>query len=424
MVDDRDAKHEMTSWESDERYIARGRAMAAKYNPDWDDELEEMNRGKVGHPFKYSDSMMAFVAICRVMLGIGYRECEGYLVASWGKDRAPDYSSIWKGIGKTMPKLERNGMFDCVLGRTIRLVPDSTGVKLGNRGEWLSVKWKVARGFFKMHILVDLDTGRILAFSLTDVKGGDAAQLPDLLCRALGGYVGRGVSLPEPIAEMVSNAASAGKAGRQIDHKQTLMDHWLYENEGGTAAGEDAPPAEVGVDAEDVDGTIDAEFARLGRELEELGVKIELRADGGYDSRVTFAFLAALGIIPVIRVRINSGARAKGKNRARAKAVLEQLGGRGRCTGRELNRMTNEERGACQKEWKKDTRYGLRWMVEIIISAFKRVFGESVRALTPRTAFIEVATKVAAYNRNLDIGDEAIREETNRRAQAYGAVAA
>ena len=193
-----------------------------------------------------------------------------------------------------------------------------------------------------MHILVDLDTRRILAFSLTDVKGGDAAQLPDLLCRELGGYVGRGVSLPEPIAEMVLNAASAGKAGRQIDHKQTLMDHWLYENEDGKAAGEGAPPAEVGVDAEDVDGTIDARFARLDRELGEMGIKIELRADGGYDSRVTFAFLAALGIIPVIRVRINSGARAKGKNRARPKAVLEQLGGRGGCTGREPNRTTKE----------------------------------------------------------------------------------
>ena len=347
--------------------------------------------------------------------------------ASWGRGMAPDYSSIWKRIGKTMPKLERNDMFDCAPGRTIRLVPDSTGVKLGNRGEWISVEWKVRSGFFKMHILVDLDTGRILAFSLTDMKGGDAAQLPDLPCRAPGGYVGRGVSLPEPIAEMVPNAASAGKAGRQIDHKQTLMDHWLYGNEDGKTGeepGEDASPAEVGVDAEDVDGTIDAEFARLGRELEEMGARIELRADGGYDSRVTFAFLAALGIIPVIGVRINSGARAKGKNRARPRAVLEQLGGRGGRTSRELGRMTNEERRANQKEWKKDTRYGLRWMVEIIISAFKRVFGESVRALTPRTAFVEVATKVAAYNRNLDIGDEAIREEANRRAQAYGAVAA
>ena len=351
----------------------------------------------------------------------------GYPAASWGRDRAPDYSSIWKRIGKTMPKFEGNGMFDCVPGRTIRLVPDSTGVKLGNRGEWLRVKWKVARGFFRMHILVDPDAGRILAFSLTDVKGGDAAQLPGLPRGAPGGYVGRGVSLPEPIAEMVPNAASAGKAGRQIDHKQTLMDRWLYENEDGKTGeepGEDAPPAEVGVDAEDVDGTIDAEFARLGRELGEMGIKIELRADGGYGGGVTFAFPATPGTIPVIRVRINSGARARGKNRARPRAVLEQPGGRGGCTGREPNRMTNEERRANQKEWKKDTRYGLRRAVEIIMSAFKRVFGESVRALMPRTAFIEVAAKAAACNRNLDIGDEAIREETNRRVRAYGAVAA
>ena len=53
--------------------------------------------------------------------------------------------------------------------------------------------------------------------------------------------------------------------------------------------------------------------------------------------------------------------------------------------------------------------YGLRWIVEIVISAFKRVFGESVRALKPHTAIIEIATKVAAYNLNLDVGDAAVR---------------
>ena len=66
------------------------------------------------------------------------------------------------------------------------------------------------------------------------------------------------------------------------------------------------------MDAEDMDGTIDAEFARLGRELGEMGIKIELRADGGYDNRVTFALPATPGIIPVIRVRINSGAPRQG----------------------------------------------------------------------------------------------------------------
>ena len=130
----------MAWWESDERYIARGSAMAVEYKPEWDDGLEEMSRGKVYHPFKYSDSVMAFVAICRVVLGAECRECEGYPVASWGRSRAPDYSSIWKRIGRTMPKFERNDMFDHTLCRTIRPVPDSTGVKLGSRSEWIRVE--------------------------------------------------------------------------------------------------------------------------------------------------------------------------------------------------------------------------------------------------------------------------------------------
>ena len=49
------------------------------------------------------------------------------------------------------------------------------------------------------------------------------------------------------------------------------MDRWLYENEDGKAAGEDAHPAEAGVDA---DGTTGAGFARLGGELEEAGIRI------------------------------------------------------------------------------------------------------------------------------------------------------
>ena len=50
---------------------------------------------------------------------------------------------------------------------------------------------------------------------------------------------------------------------------------------------------------------------------------------------------------------------------------MEQLGGGGGYTSRELSRMTKEERGANQKEWKKDIKYGLRWVMEIIISAFE-----------------------------------------------------
>ena len=71
--------------------------------------------------------------------------------------------------------------------------------------------------------------------------------------------------------------------------------------------------------------------------------------------------------------------------------------------------MTKDERRANQKKWKEWGEFGLRWIVEIVISAFKRVLGESVRALTPYTAFVKVTTKIAAYNMLLDIDDAAIK---------------
>ena len=43
-----------------------------------------MNKNKVGRPFKFSNSMMAFVAITRALLGVSYRELDGYLNGSWG----------------------------------------------------------------------------------------------------------------------------------------------------------------------------------------------------------------------------------------------------------------------------------------------------------------------------------------------------
>ena len=70
--------------------------------------------------------------------------------------------------------------------------------------------------------------------------------------------------------------------------------------------------------------------------------------------------------------------------------------------------MTKDERQANQKKWKEKVEFGLRWIVEIVISAFKRVLGDSVRALKPPT-FIDVSTKIAAYNKYLDIDKEAIK---------------
>ena len=144
-----------------------------------------------------------------------------------------------------------------------------------------------------------------------------------------------------------------------------------------------------------MDSVLGKKLRRICNKLEKRGMHTELRGDGGYDARKIFSLLAHLGITPVIRIRID--AKSKGVDRVRALAAPEQFGGRGGCTNEVFNRVAKGERRPNQLEWKEDVEYGLRWIVEMVISAFMRVFGGSVRALKPHTAIIEISTKAAAY---------------------------
>ncbi|MCE2507704.1 MAG: transposase, partial [Nitrosopumilaceae archaeon] len=190
----------------------------------------------------------------------------------------PDFSTMWKRSGASMPAFERDRTFRSAPGSAIRLAVDSTGIKNSNRGEWIRVKWNVRRGFFKMHILVDVDTRCILEFCLTDMNGGDAAQLPGLMSGLLKEYAGEGATLPEPVADIVID--SAPNAAGWPDRSRTLMDRWLPGGDaGGEAAGED-PDA-----AEDADEDGDYNLGRIRRALEERGISMGLWGDGAYDAR-------------------------------------------------------------------------------------------------------------------------------------------
>jgi len=61
---------------------------------------------------------------------------------------------------------------------------DSTGLKVGSYGEWMRHKWKRRRGFVKLHIIVDVETRKILGFKATDESASDSGEFPDLLRQA------------------------------------------------------------------------------------------------------------------------------------------------------------------------------------------------------------------------------------------------
>jgi hypothetical protein len=70
----------------------------------------------------------------------------------------------------------------------VHLLVDSTGLKLCGPGEWLIEKHgsKRRRGWRKLHLATDADTGRIVAAVLTDKDADDGSQVGPLLEQVAG----------------------------------------------------------------------------------------------------------------------------------------------------------------------------------------------------------------------------------------------
>jgi len=71
---------------------------------------------------------------------------------------------------------------------------DSTGIKVTNRGQWMSDRWgggvrdKRKRGYLKIHIAVNIRTREILALEVTDEKAHDGTMVKKLVKHALNAH--------------------------------------------------------------------------------------------------------------------------------------------------------------------------------------------------------------------------------------------
>lgn len=161
------------------------------------DELESMNRRKVGSPFRYCDSMILWMMTLCGYLNLTVRMAAGLGRAILGLIgiRAPSYSQffdramavvggpdVWEEGGKHI--LCRYAMSCRNRRRTRRVGVDSSGLNLSCVFRHREHKWKTKvkdRGWLKLHALFDVDSGELLAYVLTDETVGDSTMLPELL---------------------------------------------------------------------------------------------------------------------------------------------------------------------------------------------------------------------------------------------------
>jgi len=150
----------------------------------WEDELEAMNKGKEGALFRYPDSFIRLLLFMHVYLHLPYRQLEGFTkaLARYVKGlKVPDHSSIQWRAEKLPVKLDK-ALIDS--NEDVIIALDASGIKVSNRGEWMRHKWKVKRGYLKIHIAVDVKRKKIMALKVTDEKVGDGRMLQPLIKEA------------------------------------------------------------------------------------------------------------------------------------------------------------------------------------------------------------------------------------------------
>lgn len=262
---------------------------------EWNAELKNQNDGKEGAPFRYPEPFMRLLAFVHVLFHLPFRQEEGFVKAlskhvEGLRKRIPDYSTIWERT-HNLDMMQLEGVNT---NEPISVAIDSSGIKVSNSGDWIRKKWKVKRGYLKIHLAVDARSKQAVSMEVTGETVSDASQTEHLLQNA-----------------MIRN---------KIDRAY---------------------------------------------------------ADGAYDSRANFNFLASNGIDPAIKVRKNASRKARGSYARKVEVIAQQ---------------TDFD------AWKEDKHYGDRWSVECAYSCIKRIFGEYVSAKKFVNMAREMATKVSLYN--------------------------
>lgn len=182
--------------------------------PAFEEELAEMNRGKVGRPFEFADGLILWMMSLMTVVNGDYRLIAGLAESVLGAFgvAAPSYtrflerchmlcedhllaedSRIRRTYGGGVLSLR---VYPDVIDRVRRAGVDSTALNLSCANLWRRTKWGSStrnRGWLHFHVLADLDTGEVIAYAVTDESVGDAPMLRLLVDEAAeaGHRIGR-----------------------------------------------------------------------------------------------------------------------------------------------------------------------------------------------------------------------------------------
>ena len=148
--------------EYNEELVIRGTFMFdLDFMEQWNDELNRMNQGKRGSPYRFPESFMKFMMIWKQYLD--YRGLEGMARSMKGKgliSEYGDYTTIWIRIHDQRSDLDMAGLACADIGT------DGTGMKTNNAGSYRITKYGDPDSGKRKHLVViitaDVRTRKII----------------------------------------------------------------------------------------------------------------------------------------------------------------------------------------------------------------------------------------------------------------------
>jgi len=175
-------KFQVTNWAEYEAGLRRRGSLTLWVTDETIDGWSAEQRTTPGGQATYSDSAIQICLMLRTAFKLALRQGEGLMTSIFellGCDLAvPDHTTVSRRAIK-LPSIARAALPDGPL----HVVIDSTGLKVYGAGQWLADKHgrRAPRQYRKLHLAVAVDSGQIVAVTLTGQDVDDPSQVAPLL---------------------------------------------------------------------------------------------------------------------------------------------------------------------------------------------------------------------------------------------------
>jgi hypothetical protein len=179
-------KFELTNWAEYEAGLRRRGSLTLWISPEALSCWQAPKRTTRGGQPRYSDLAIETALTLGLVFGLRLRQTEGFVSSVLkliGLDLAvPDHTTLSRRASKSRAPKKRQE-FRLPDKGPLHVLIDSTGLQIYGAGQWLEEKQetKSRRGWRKLHLALDADSGDIIAHAMTDQDAGDASQVEPLL---------------------------------------------------------------------------------------------------------------------------------------------------------------------------------------------------------------------------------------------------